>query len=1426
MQPIASRIRSALAMLLAIFLPGSLPAHAVGAPVVAEAWPAGEQANPTSSTAAAKSTAAARSLEMGRRRVGAGAPTKWTLDKLEIPARETPSLVRVRGVLLPPATGGYTINIYGTDPAELWLADDATGEWTLAQRNGNPNTGANRLKLEQGVPRRFELWATGTKSVSVQWEAAARDEGGRQTVSVAKTAISATCMAAPSGKEGDRLGIGLHDAWKQRWGLDGQSGDGPNGPWGDPDEDGLLNWQEQLAGTDPRKADAEGIPGFVRWEIWRDVLGQYVFDLTRSARFPQQPDALRYLHRLEIPVGNGNDYGSRVRGFIKAPATGEYTFMVIANDTAELWLGETEAPESRRCIASAEQPGPQRKWTRRTEQTEQPLLPEQVSARITLEQGRTYYVELLHKQDTKEDHCAVAWVLPGETKSRMIEGDSLISWKPALNTLAGDAAPESPHALTAQSWDNLPGNSIKDLVLTKDYPARPSSTTLVDNLDFSDEGDTYGCRLRGYLTAPDDGPYLFQISGNDACMLWLAESGDKFTKRVVAQTTGGTVWRDYRGVTQQSEPIELKKGQKYSIEVLFKRGERLKGSGLEFDHASVAWKRPGRHGLPATVIAAEHFSPYRLDSRDADDDDLPDDWEKAHGLDPSDPSGDNGAWGDPDGDWLENFREFQMGFDPKAAEYRPPSGLAHWQGVENFREFQLPLDPRATTTQPLAGFALWECWENLPGGRVAALEESEAFPHQPTQRKWVSSLEGPVGMGKNYGSRLRAYVVPPVSGNYLLAIAGDDESELWLSQTAEKFDKQLIARVTGGTRYRQWDSQPGQVSRMIRLEAGRRYFIEVRHKQESGSDHVSVAWRVPGSNEFRVIRDQALLGFTGDAHDLNDDDVPDDWEKANGISTTLPRQDRVDRFGNGLTNRERFLYLTRPGLANSVADAILYSQEVALGQSQEAPATAVAFTPLTTLRGDAYSASFGPWEKKDGQAWQTGRRGSVTYPLTVTRSGVHALKFMVSSRAGGDLDEAYDFRISLNGLPISYQTATIAENGKTSLAVLTPWLNAGESYQIEIFVDNSYMERRVSVDEVSILAASGPDTNGNGIPEWVETRLRENNGFDQRMIHSRTSPATVEGRARYTEMAKAGDIVLNKAPNGRFFAEVPLAPGAPANLEFAFENGGLTQTARVHWQPTNLRRQENEPLTIRQGDSLLLTAYRNDEHPEQETYTLGVNGQAVNNSADHPTPVAFPTAGPQAVDLSHRSADGKVFSRRFTVNVLPRVAIESPLCVTGFPRLWTHSPLPAGAGIQFDSNITALPEQTANTYTLATAIPQNQPLLVRYGTDGPILGGAEVKSVRVRSGHLAGNIYESIGELVSTARMYVVVSGDLAGAEIRCDIIIGGVTFTDGTTRKSLWTADLDELGVGSLLFLKANSAHANCRKFSAWKDGVRVADF
>ena len=56
---------------------------------------------------------------------------------------------------------------------------------------------------------------------------------------------------------------------------------------------------------------------------------------------------------------------------------------------------------------------------------------------------------------------------------------------------------------------------------------------------------------------------------------------------------------------------------------------------------------------------------------DTDGDGLPNGWEMAHGLDPLDPNGVNGANGDPDGDGFTNLQEYENGSDPQDPNSTP-----------------------------------------------------------------------------------------------------------------------------------------------------------------------------------------------------------------------------------------------------------------------------------------------------------------------------------------------------------------------------------------------------------------------------------------------------------------------------------------------------------------------------------------------------------------------------------------------------------------------------------------------------------------------------------------------------------------------------------------------------------------------------------
>ncbi len=78
------------------------------------------------------------------------------------------------------------------------------------------------------------------------------------------------------------------------------------------------------------------------------------------------------------------------------------------------------------------------------------------------------------------------------------------------------------------------------------------------------------------------------------------------------------------------------------------------------------WDRAARISGGAEFFTTTELGAIGLE-RDSDGDGLPDWWEIKYGLDPFDPTGDNGAFGDPDGDGLWNINEYRAGLDPTKA---------------------------------------------------------------------------------------------------------------------------------------------------------------------------------------------------------------------------------------------------------------------------------------------------------------------------------------------------------------------------------------------------------------------------------------------------------------------------------------------------------------------------------------------------------------------------------------------------------------------------------------------------------------------------------------------------------------------------------------------------------------------------------------
>lgn len=156
-----------------------------------------------------------------------------------------------------------------------------------------------------------------------------------------------------------------------------------------------------------------------------------------------------------------------------------------------------------------------------------------------------------------------------------------------------------------------------------------------------------------------------------------------------------------------------------------------------------------------------------------------------------------------------------------------------------------------------AGYVLRQYWGGIPGTAISALTGNANFPNSPTSSSYLTSFDAPRDVAENYGQKISGYVTAPTTGSYKFWIAGDDDSELWLSTNSASANKVKIASFTGWTNPLQFDKYGTQASASISLVAGTQYYIEALHKENDGGDHLTVAWQIPGGSQV-IIPGSAL----------------------------------------------------------------------------------------------------------------------------------------------------------------------------------------------------------------------------------------------------------------------------------------------------------------------------------------------------------------------------------------------------------------------------------------------------------------------------------------------------------------------------------------------------------------------------------------
>jgi autotransporter-associated beta strand protein len=154
------------------------------------------------------------------------------------------------------------------------------------------------------------------------------------------------------------------------------------------------------------------------------------------------------------------------------------------------------------------------------------------------------------------------------------------------------------------------------------------------------------------------------------------------------------------------------------------------------------------------------------------------------------------------------------------------------------------------------GSLLREHWSGISGGLVSSLTANANYPSKPGGREFITSFECLAqDWADSYGTRVTGFIVPPVSGSYTFAVSGDEVVELYVSTDATSANKSLAASVTSATAFRAWST----ASSARTLVQGQRYYVELLHKENTGTDHWSVGWKKPGDTVYSVVSGSALV---------------------------------------------------------------------------------------------------------------------------------------------------------------------------------------------------------------------------------------------------------------------------------------------------------------------------------------------------------------------------------------------------------------------------------------------------------------------------------------------------------------------------------------------------------------------------------------
>jgi hypothetical protein len=584
---------------------------------------------------------------------------------------------------------------------------------------------------------------------------------------------------------------------------------GASGWWAG--SNGLLgDFNFDLAAAIPCVADCNRPTGGLsreKWNIgsnWKSPV-----EIPTSA-----PDEVNTITSGQGPINIGDNYTTRVRGYLRPTTAGRYKFIVTGDDFTDLYLSPNSDPANKGRIAYI------KGWTTNDELSK---YPSQQSMFIDLEAGKTYYIELTTAEGGGGDNFAIFWQREGTASPVIVPGANLSTFQNcvtppvtcnrvsssllALYTFkektgnkvfdkSGSGAPLDLTIGHAQNTTWLNGGGIRinsGTIIRSDVPAIKFNSAISQS-----HAITVEAWVKPANTTQSGPSRIVTHSDNTGVRNFtLGQDGDDYIARLRTSSTDGN------GLPTVSTTASLSTNLQH---VVYTR----EASGAERIFVNGVQKYSGtRAGTITNWNLNSHFAIANEMTLDRS--------------------------------WLGEI--YLVAVYGKALNTN--------EITQNFQSGATICNPQPGPCVNNGGL-LHERWNNAPPNWAQPIQLPTTSPNYINAG--APDYKAPqYNANDNYYARARGFIKPSVSGNYQFNVTGDDYTELFLSTNQSPTTMQKIAYHYSWTTEHEYNKTPTQTSATIYLEANKLYYTELRQVEGGGGDFYQVQWKTPSNANWAIV---------------------------------------------------------------------------------------------------------------------------------------------------------------------------------------------------------------------------------------------------------------------------------------------------------------------------------------------------------------------------------------------------------------------------------------------------------------------------------------------------------------------------------------------------------------------------------------------